>query len=77
MYAPVAVAMNGTVTEWSADAYDTLYVAPGAKVALKPTRKLESVSSGDDELNYTAKDGAVSFTAVPYTHLTLPTILLV
>ena len=54
--------MNGTVTEWSADAYDTLYVAPGAKVALKPTRKLESVSSGDDELNYTAKDGAVSFT---------------
>ena len=62
VYAPVAVAMNGTVTEWSADAYDTLYVAPGAKVALKPTRKLESVSSGDDELNYTAKDGAVSFT---------------
>ena len=62
VYAPVAVATNGTVTEWSADAYDTLYVAPGAKVALKPTRKLESVSSGDDELNYTAKDGAVSFT---------------
>lgn len=62
VYVPVAVATNGTVTEWSADAYDTLYVAPGAKVALKPTRKLESVSSGDDELNYTAKDGAVSFT---------------
>ena len=62
MYAPVAVATNGTVTEWSADTYSTLYVAPGAKVALKPTRKLESVSSGDDELNYTAKDGAVSFT---------------
>ena len=62
VYAPVAVAMNGTVTEWSADTYSTLYVAPGAKVALKPTRKLESVSSGDDELNYTAKDGAVSFT---------------
>lgn len=62
VYAPVAVAMNGTVTEWSADAYDTLYVAPGAKVALKPTRKLESVSSGDDKLNYNAKDGAVSFT---------------
>ena len=61
VYAPVAVAMNGTVTEWSADAYSTLYVAPGAKVALKPTRKLESVSSGD-ELDYTAKDGAVSFT---------------
>lgn len=62
VYAPVAVATDGTVTEWSADAYSTLYVAPGAKVALKPTRKLESVSSGDDELNYTAKDGAVSFT---------------
>ena len=62
VYAPVAVATNGTVTEWSADTYSTLYVAPGAKVALKPTRKLESVSSGDNELNYTAKDGAVSFT---------------
>lgn len=62
MYAPVAVTADGTVTEWSADTYSTLYVAPGAKVALKPTRKLESVSSGDDELNYTAKDGAVSFT---------------
>ena len=62
VYAPVAVAADGTVTEWSADTYSTLYVAPGAKVALKPTRKLESVSSGDDELNYTAKDGAVSFT---------------
>lgn len=61
VYAPVAVATNGTVTEWSADTYSTLYVAPGAKVALKPTRKLESVSSGD-ELDYTAKDGAVSFT---------------
>ena len=62
VYAPVAVTADGTVTEWSADTYSTLYVAPGAKVALKPTRKLESVSSGDDELNYTAKDGAVSFT---------------
>lgn len=62
VYAPVAVTEDGTVTEWSADTYSTLYVAPGAKVALKPTRKLESVSSGDDELNYTAKDGAVSFT---------------
>lgn len=61
VYAPVAVTADGTVTEWSADTYSTLYVAPGAKVALKPTRKLESVSSGD-ELNYTAKDGAVSFT---------------
>ncbi len=33
VYAPVAVATNGTVTEWSADTYSTLYVAPGAKVA--------------------------------------------
>lgn len=62
VYLPVAVAADGTVTKWSADAYDTLYVAPGAKVTLKPTCKLESVSSGDDKLNYTAKDGAVSFT---------------
>ena len=62
VYAPVAVATNGTVTEWSADAYSTLYVAPDTGVTLKPTCKLESVSSGDNELNYTAKDGAVSFT---------------
>ena len=61
VYAPVAVAANGTVNEWSADAYSTVYVAPNTSVTLKPTRKLESVSSGD-ELNYTAKDGAVSFT---------------
>lgn len=62
VYAPVAVAADGTVNEWSADAYSTLYVAPNTGVTLKPTRKLESVFSGDDELNYTAKDGAVSFT---------------
>lgn len=62
VYAPVAVAADGTVTEWSADTYSTLYVAPDTSVTLKPTRKLESVSSGDNELNYTAKDGAVSFT---------------
>lgn len=62
VYLPVAVAADGTVTAWSADAYSTLYVAPNTSVTLKPTRKLESVSSGDDELNYTAKDGAVSFT---------------
>lgn len=62
VYAPVAVAADGTVTEWSADTYSTLYVAPGAKVALKPTCKLESVVSGDTKLNYNAKDGAVSFT---------------
>lgn len=62
VYAPVAVAANGTVNEWSADTYSTLYVAPNTSVTLKPTRKLESVSSGDDKLNYTAKNGAVSFT---------------
>lgn len=62
VYLPVAVAVDGTVTEWSADAYSTLYVAPNTGVTLKPTCKLESVSSGDDELNYTAKGGAVSFT---------------
>lgn len=62
VYAPVAVATNGTVNEWSADTYGTLYVAPNTSITLKPTRKLESVSSGDDKLNYTAKNGAVSFT---------------
>ena len=62
VYAPVAVAANGTVNEWSADAYSTLYVAPNTSVALKPTRKLESVVSGGAELDNNAKDGAVSFT---------------
>ena len=62
VYAPVAVAENGTVNEWSADAYDTLYVVSGKQVTLRPTCKLESVVSGDTKLNYNAKDGAVSFT---------------
>ena len=62
VYAPVAVAADGTVTEWSADTYSTLYVAPNTSVTLKPTCKLESVVSGDTKLNYTAKDGAVSIT---------------
>lgn len=62
VYLPVAVAADGTVTAWSADTYSTVYVAPNTGVTLKPTYKLESVSSGDDELNYNAKDGAVSFT---------------
>lgn len=62
VYAPVAVAADGTVTEWSADTYSTLYVAPNTSVTLKPTCKLESVVSGDTKLNYNAKDGAVSFT---------------
>ena len=62
VYAPVAVAADGTVTKWSADTYSTLYVAPNTSVALKPTRKLESVVSGGAELDNHAKDGAVSFT---------------
>lgn len=62
VYAPVAVAADGTVTAWSADTYSTVYVTPNTSVTLKPTCKLESVFSGDDKLNYTAKDGAVSFT---------------
>lgn len=62
VYAPVAVAADGTVNEWSADAYSTLYVTPNTSVTLKPTRKLESVVSGGAELDNNAKDGAVSFT---------------
>ena len=62
VYAPVAVAADGTVTEWSADAYSTVYVTPNTGVTLKPTRKLESVVSGGAELDNNAKDGAVSFT---------------
>ena len=62
VYAPVAVAADGTVTKWSADTYSTLYVAPNTSITLKPTRKLESVVSGDTKLNYNAKDSAVSFT---------------
>ena len=61
VYAPVAVAADGTVTAWSADTYSTLYVTPNTSVTLKPTCKLESIVSGDDELNYNAKGGAVSF----------------
>lgn len=62
VYAPVAVAADGTVTAWSADAYSTVYVTPNTSVTLKPTRKLESVVSGGAELDNNAKDGAVSFT---------------
>lgn len=62
VYAPVAVAADGTVTAWSADAYSTVYVTPNTSVTLKPTRKLESVVSGGAELENNAKDGAVSFT---------------
>lgn len=62
VYLPVAVAADGTVTAWSADAYSTVYVTPNTGVTLKPTCKLESIVSGDDKLSYKAKDGAVSFT---------------
>lgn len=61
VYLPVAVAADGTVTKWSADAYSTLYVTPNTGVTLKPTCKLESIVSGDAKLNYNAKGGAVSF----------------
>lgn len=63
VYLPVAVAADGTVTAWSADTYSTVYVTPNTSVTLKPTRKLESVVSGDTKLNYNAKGGLVSFTA--------------
>ena len=62
VYLPVAVATDGTVTEWSEDTYDTLYVTPNTSVTLKPTCKLDSIVSGDTKLNYNAKGGAVSFT---------------
>lgn len=62
VYAPVAVAADGTVTEWSADAHDTLYVVSGKPVTLRPTYKLKSVVSGGEELNYNDGNGAVSFT---------------
>lgn len=62
VYLPVAVAADGTVTEWSADTYSTVYVTPNTSVTLKPTCKLDSIVSGDAKLNYNAKGGAVSFT---------------
>lgn len=63
VYLPVAVAADGTVTAWSADTYSIVYVTPNTSVTLKPTRKLESIVSGDTKLNYNAKGGLVSFTA--------------
>lgn len=62
VYAPVAVAADGTVNEWSADAYDTLYVVSGKPVTLRPAYKLKSVVSGGEELNYNDGNSAVSFT---------------
>lgn len=80
VYAPVAVAADGTVTAWSADTYSTLYVAPNTSVTLKPTCKLESVVSGDDKLSYKAKGGAVSFTvgteAVQFNSITLEELVI-
>lgn len=64
VYLPVAVAADGTVTEWSADTYSTFYVTPNTSVTLKPTRKLAHVIKDNDEKEYsTTKDGVVSFTA--------------
>ena len=62
VYAPVAVAADGTVNEWSADAYDTLYVVSGKTVTLRPIYNLKSVVSGGTQLTYDPKDGAVRFT---------------
>lgn len=80
VYLPVAVAADGTVTAWSADAYSTVYVTPNTSVTLKPTCKLESVVSGDTKLNYNAKNGAVSFTvgteAVQFNSITLEELVI-
>lgn len=64
VYAPVAVeaAAGGTVTEWSADAYDTLYVVPETKLTLKATRKLTSIVSDSEKLDYTTNGSTVTFT---------------
>ena len=61
VYLPVAVAADGTVTEWSADAYSRVYVAPNPSVTLKPIYKLESIINDWKELDYEAENGAVSF----------------
>ena len=62
VYPPAAVAENGIVNKWSADAYETLYVVSGTQVTLRPTYKLNSVVSGDKKLNYIDRDDAVKFT---------------
>ena len=62
VYPPAAVAENGMVNKWSADAYETLYVVSGTQVTLRPTYKLNSVVSGDKKLNYIDRDDAVKFT---------------
>ena len=64
VYAPVAVkaAAGGTVTEWSADVYKTLYVVPETKLTLKATRKLTSIVSDSEKLDYTTNGSTVTFT---------------
>ena len=64
VFAPVAVeaAAGGTVTEWSADAYDTLYVVPETKLTLKASRKLTGIVSDGKALDYTTDGSTVTFT---------------
>ena len=63
VFAPVAVeaAAGGTVTEWSADAYDTLYVVPETKLTLKASRKLTGIVSDGKALDYTTDGSTVTF----------------
>lgn len=63
VFAPVAVeaAAGGTVTEWSADAYDTLYAVPETKLTLKVTRKLTGIVSDGKALDYTTDGSTVTF----------------
>ena len=63
VFAPVAVeaAAGGTVTEWSADAYDTLYVVPETKLTLKASRKLAGIVSDGKALDYTTDGSTVTF----------------
>ena len=64
VFAPVAVeaAAGGKVTEWSADAYDTLYTVPETKLTLKVTRKLTGIVSDGKALDYTTDGSTVTFT---------------
>ena len=55
-------AAGGTVTEWSADAYDTLYVVPETRLTLKATRKLTGIVSDGKALDYTTNGSTVTFT---------------
>lgn len=53
---------GGTVTEWSADAYDTLYVVPETRLTLKAIRKLTGIVSDGKALDYTTDGSTVTFT---------------